>query len=455
LPSRTALATCRQGIKNGVTTHYGSGQWYDEPGVGHNQDPDRPLSFRLLSEAGVHTTTITSFAKRHLAYHFTAGFRESIQPTADTGAENAVDVTATALDWLGQNAADDNWLLHVNYWDVHHPYDGIDEYVDTVRDSGRAADWPDQTAIDEQQGMTGVRCADLWENRPEGPSDGLLDHGEWGMPARFKERADVEHLLDGYDASIRKIDAAVAQLLDALEQAGVREETAIVVSADHGEALGEHGIYAEHAFPHPPCQRVPLIVSWPGVTDANAGASIEEYIYQFDLLPTVCEELGIEVPAGWDAESLRPALVGDGFDGREHVVCGQGIYTYGRAIYHDDWVYIRLLDPSVFSFPGHYNDPDLPGAGLELLHDLESDPHMTENLIGELPEVARDLRARLDGWLSDAIASEDACGEDPLARTARESGPYLYVDPEDLDALYEEIERTPFQEEALERRHEF
>jgi arylsulfatase A-like enzyme len=455
LPSRTALATCRYGIKTGVTTHFGSGQWYDEPGEGHAQDHDRPLAFRLLSEAGVHTATITSFAKRHLAYHFTAGFRESIQPTAETGSETVEDVTEVALEWLDANAAADDWLLHVNYWDVHHPYGGLGDVVDEVRESGPPADWPDQAALDDQQGMTGVRCADLWENAPEGPPAGRLDHGGWGMPARFETREDVDHLVDGYDASIRRVDAAVERLLNALERAGVREETAVVVSADHGEALGEHGIYAEHAFPHPPSQRVPMIVSWPGVTDATHGECVEEFVHQFDLLPAICEHLGIDVPAGWDAESLRPALVGDGFEGREHVVCGNGIYTFGRAVYHDSWVYIRLLDPGVFAVPGLYNDPDLPGDGLGLLHDLDADPHMTENLIGDRPTVARDMRARMDRWVAATLESPDAAGTDPLVRMARESGPYLYTDVDALEALYEGTDRTAFQRAALERRHQF
>jgi arylsulfatase A-like enzyme len=50
LPSRTAMGTGRHGVKSGVVTHYGRGQWYNEPGEGHDQDPDRPLTFRYLAE---------------------------------------------------------------------------------------------------------------------------------------------------------------------------------------------------------------------------------------------------------------------------------------------------------------------------------------------------------------------------------------------------------------------
>jgi len=163
LPSRTAMATCRLGLKSGVVTHYGSGQFYDEPGSGHNPDPDRIVSFRHLSEGGVKTATISKFSQRHLAYHYGANFQEMITPGPDAGSvaqEEADEVTAMATDWIERNA-DEDWLLHVNYWDVHHRYTGIEEYVPEVRDSAPAPDWPDEDALADQRGATGPRTADL------------------------------------------------------------------------------------------------------------------------------------------------------------------------------------------------------------------------------------------------------------------------------------------------------
>ena len=462
LPSRTALATCRHGIETGVVTHYGEGQWYDNPGSGHDPDEDRLLSFHHLSQNGIRTASISSFAERHMAYHFSGGFQDSIQPTAETGllaTEDGADVTAAAVSWLDQHASEDDWLLHVNYWDVHHPYHGVEPYVDAVRGSGEAAPWPDEDAMADQQGMTGPRSADLWPNPSEYGADWYAEkYDEWPMPEQFSERSDAEQLVDGYDASIRKVDDEVASLLAALDSHGVRDDVAVVVTGDHGEALGEHGIYADHALPHPPCQRVPLVVSWPDVTEEAAGTSNDGYCYQFDLMATVCDLLDVPIPSGWDAESFRPALTGGSFDGRERLVCGHGIYTFGRALYEDDMVYIRLLHPGVFSVPGLYNDPDsLPGDGLELLHDLEADPHMTTNLVAERPDVADEMRANLDAWLAEMTTTgwadqrpPEARGRDTLARMC-ERGPYLYVDPDDLRDLYRDLGRSDEQIRTLER----
>jgi arylsulfatase A-like enzyme len=461
LPSRTALATCRYGIKSGVVTHFGEGQWYDNPGSGHDLDDDRILSFQHLAHNDVRTTSVSSFAERHMAYHFSGAFQESIQPTADTGLlaiEDASDVTDAATTWLDSHAREDGWLLHVNYWDVHHPYQGIEEYVDDVRDSGPAFPFPDEDDVDDQQGMVGPRTADLWPTPREYGTDTFEEkYGEWPMPERVTDREDAEEIIDGYDAAVRKVDAEVEILLRKLDEAGVREDTAIVVTGDHGEALGEHGVYAEHALPHPPCQRVPMIVSWPGVTDDAAGAAVHEFVYQFDLMPTVCELFDADVPAKWDAEPFTPALRGEAFDGRDFVVSGHGIYTFGRALYEDDWVYVRLLHPGAFSNPGTFNDPDLPGGGLELLHHLGDDPHMTDNRIADELQVAERLRNRLDGWLADHVSTgwrdqepADARGKDTLARMCS-SGPYLYVDPDDLLDLYRDLDRADEQVEALER----
>jgi len=472
LPSRTALATCRFGVNSGVVTHHGEGQRYDEPGDGHDPDADRMPAFRHLAENGVHTASVSQFSQRHLAYHFGANFQESIMPTATAGGpaiEDCSEVTPVAESWLDRHAADEDWLLHVNYWDVHHPYLGVEECVDDVRESGSPPEWPDEDAIDDQQGMTGVRSADLWPSADQYRRDWESFY-DWPMPESIDSRADVEQLVDGYDAMIRRVDAEVAKLLDALERAGVRDETAVVVTADHGEAFGEHGIYAEHAFPHPACQRVPMVVSWPGVTDGTAGTAVAGQVYQFDMVATVCDLAGLDRPAGWDAEPFTAALRGDGqgsgeddrdsggdFEGRDTIVAGHGIYTFGRAVYRDDWLYVRLLHPGVYSYPGLYNDPDLPGDGLELLHDLDADPHCTENLVADRPGKAAELRAALDRWLaehlSDGWADQRpvaARGRDPLAGTAS-AGPYLYVDPDELLALYRDLDRSDEQIAALER----
>jgi hypothetical protein len=80
---------------------------------------------------------------------------------------------------------------------------------------------------------------------------------------------------------------------------------------------------------------------------------------------------------------------------------------------------------------------------------------MTENLIGERPEVAEEMRSLHAGWVEEVTRSTDAAGEDPLARTATETGPFLYVDPDALLAHYRDAGRSDAQVAAVERAREF
>jgi arylsulfatase A-like enzyme len=438
LPSRTALATCRHGIESGVVTHWGAGQFYDHPGNGHDAGGPRISSFRQLWEHGVRTATVSSFSANHLAHHFSGSFQEAIQASPKTGGlDDGRDVVREAESWLERHAASEDWLLHVNFWDVHHPYRDVEEEVEAVRESGPAPDWPDEGTLAAHREATGARTATLWPIPDEYGTDEFEDgywtvEDYWPMPVSIESRADLEHVVDAYDASIRKVDAWVGRLLEALSAAGVREDTAVIVTGDHGEAFGEQGIYADHAMAHRACQRVPLVVDWP---DGPEGRAVEEFVHQFDLMPTLCDLADVPVPSGWDAESFAPLLRDEAFDGREYLVTGHGNYVYSRAVYTDRFAYTRIIHPGVFSLPGEYNDPDLPGGGLELLFDLEADPK--ENVIDEHPEVAADLSDRLDAWVADhlATAGADAGGRDPLVETAARDGPFLYVDPEGVRSL--------------------
>jgi arylsulfatase A-like enzyme len=438
LPSRTALATCRHGVKSGVVTHWGAGQFYDHPGNGHDAGGSRITSFRQLWEHGVRTATVSSFSANHLASHFAGSFQEAIQASPRTGGlDDGADVVREAESWLDRHAAADDWLLHVNFWDVHHPYRDVDEAVERVRESGPGPAWPDEETIEAHGAATGSRTASLWPIPNEYGTDEFEDgywrvEDYWPMPVSVDDRADLDGIVDAYDASIRKVDAWVGRLLGALEDAGVREETAVVVTADHGEAFGEQGIYADHAMAHRASQRVPLVVDWPGGPE---GRVVDEFVHQFDLMPTLCEAAGVPVPEGWDAESFAPLLADEPFEGREYLVAGHGNYVYSRAVYTDRFAYTRLIHPGVYSLPGEYNDPDLPGGGLELLFDLEADPR--ENVVDDHPDVASRLSDRLDAWVAERVATgdRDAGGTDPLVETAARDGPFCYVDPEGLRAL--------------------
>ena len=104
------------------------------------------------------------------------------------------------------------------------------------------------------------------------------------------------------------IDVQVGRILDALEQTGQRDRTLVIFSSDHGEMLGDHGIYLKGPFFYEQAVGVPLIVSLPGTV--GGGRASDALIEAADLAPTIAEAAGLPVPPGMQGHSWWPQLAG-------------------------------------------------------------------------------------------------------------------------------------------------
>src|SRR5690606_15681015 len=83
------------------------------------------------------------------------------------------------------------------------------------------------------------------------------------QPGRLDTLDDVKKLFDGYDAGIRYADMHVGQIINKLKEKGIYDDMVIIISSDHGENMGELGIYAEHGTADNITCRIPMIVKWP------------------------------------------------------------------------------------------------------------------------------------------------------------------------------------------------
>src|SRR5437867_2287290 len=120
-------------------------------------------------------------------------------------------------------------------------------------------------------------------------------------------RAPEQRGADPYDTEVAFTDAELGKLLDRLRAAGQFDSTLIVVVADHGESLGEHGEATHGLFAYEPTLHIPLIVAGQSIRAAVSGASAG----QADLVPTVLDLLGVTPPAYVDGETLLPAMRGE------------------------------------------------------------------------------------------------------------------------------------------------
>lgn len=202
------------------------------------------------------------------------------------------------LQWLAQRDPRDAWFAHVSLLRPHPPYRAAGEYARRYD----PADVPAALA-------------------PPPVSDPLLDilstHPLVATPPVGPMRAQ-------YYGMISEVDHHLGRLFDALRETGAWEHTVVVVTSDHGDQLGDQGLvgkvgYFESSF------HIPAIVRDPRRT-ASAGQVVDDFTEAVDVMPTVCELIGINVPAQCDGYSLVPYLDG-----------GQPPEVRDAAYYEFDW----------------------------------------------------------------------------------------------------------------------
>jgi choline-sulfatase len=404
LPSRTALWSGRCGFRTGVVNHGGTAA---QPFV----DPDRWVTdsfhdtgwMACLRRAGLATVSVSSFAERHAAWHWYAGYNE-IYNTGREGMDRADEVTPVALDWIRRRGEEDDWFLHVNYWDPHIPYRTPASYGDPF-DSDPLPAW-----MTEQVWRAG------WDGF--GPHSPQEPHGYGGetyflgyprFPTSIDSMDAVRAWFDGYDTGIRYMDEHIGQLLGALDDAGVLDHTAIVVSADHGENLGELNVWGDHQTADAITCRIPLIVRWPGT--GRPGTTDTALHYHFDWAATMIELLGGEVPENWDGQSFAPVFAEGRSEGRDHLVFGQCAHAAQRGVRFDH-------DGEAYLYMRSYHD-GYKMVEPVMVFNLTRDPHELHDLAARKPELVDRGAALLEDWRAGMMRLSTT-NVDPLMTVLRE-----------------------------------
>lgn len=210
--------------------------------------------------------------------------------------------------------------------------------------------------------------------------------------ARLRYREEVEYL-----------DHHIGELVTAIR--AVSKDTLIVLTADHGEELGEHGSPGHIAYLYEPAIRVPLIVSWPG--HLPVGLVVEDTVSHMDLLPTLVELLALEDPTHRSGQSLVPLLTPTARRPIEPVVAEtfrpESPRTR-RALVGERYKLILT-----------------PQDSRTELYDLERDPGERESLAAAEPEMTASLQQTLTDRLAEAEshapnAPEPTLSEEQLDR---------------------------------------
>ncbi|MEZ5414699.1 MAG: sulfatase [Opitutaceae bacterium] len=409
LPSRTALFGGRFGIHSGVVNHGGAASepFNEGPGRDFVSTLGRTNWMRCLHNLGLHTATISSFGERHSAWHWYAGFNE-IHNNGWGGMENADEVEPLALDWINrQPDGADNWFLHVNLWDPHTPYNTPDSYGNPFADDPLPGWYTPEVLAKHRAGFG-----------PHSAREVLGFDADWPYPRPYPRQPseinsmdDARKMFDGYDCGVRYADDAVGRILAAVEKRGWLDDTWVIISADHGENLGEFNIYGDHQTADTITSRVPLIIRPPKSVTCQRGRVDDSLLYQIDMAATMIELAGGEVPATWDGRSFAPQFKADApSNGRDSLVLSQMAWSCQRSVRWGDWLCLRSYHDGYHGFPP------------VMLFNVKEDPHLQHDLAAAKPELCDHAIALLDRWMAEMMATATHA-DDPMRTVLLEGGP--------------------------------
>ncbi len=259
-----------------------------------------------------------------------------------------------AIQFIRQQRSFNPWLMSVNIFQPHHPFWPTQDYLSHYEPDKMPAPRYQEGELDSK------------------PVFQRIDHqaGYAGTALSFTKTDALTHrkITGAYYAMIEQVDTEVGRMMKTLEDTGQADNTIVIYMSDHGEMLGDHGIYLKGPYFYDCMIRVPLMIRWPG--RYKAGLRSDALVEMVDLVPTLLEAAGIPVHAGVQGRSLTPVLT-------------------GQTTTHRDSIYSEHFDSSFLYEPPPMGAcirterykltyfQNLPAAEL---YDLQKDPGEVENL---------------------------------------------------------------------------
>jgi arylsulfatase A-like enzyme len=311
---------------------------------------------------------------------FKKGYDTYIDPSAARETHlnlPAREINRRAIPWLRQNKDVSDFFLFLHYWDPHYPYKPEESFFSVASAPPHKGGSPK---------LKEVLREPLWS----------FIH-KWN-----KNVSNPAFIRSQYHATVTQVDHAIGELMDAMDQMGMLEDTLVLLVSDHGESLGEHKIYFDHHGLYDTTLHVPFLLMGP---DLPTGRRIDTLCQHADILPTILDWAKIPVPRKMrplDGRSLVPAIFGKKQKERPFVVSCEANWQLKRSIRTHHWKLIQSLQPDVYGNPR-----------LELYH-LKNDPKETVNLARRHAATTHLLRRKLEQWVGHTLRRYRR--RDPLSR---------------------------------------
>lgn len=419
LPSRAALITGLFGIHNGAVGHGGTAA--DRSLMGETRDfkdaRDQNCFNNIFRKAGMHTVSISTFPERHSAWWFNAGFNEMYN-VGKSGQESGEEVLPIALDWIKRSAQKDNWFLHIHLWDPHTPYRAPASYGNPFENDPLPSWFNDEIVSKHVKtvGPHSISEMNMYDDTvfPQYPRH----------PGKAEDMEGLRRIIDGYDCGVSYADHLMGRIFDSLRSMNIYDDTAVIITSDHGENFGELGIYSEHGTADAATCRIPMIIKWP-----NGYKGVDsDFHYSLDLCPTVSELLNVPKYEKWDGSSYSETIRNGSPCGHESLVISQMAHVCQRSARFDSWLYIRTTHDGFRLFPR------------EMLFDLENDPYEQNDIAADNPEICAKGARIIMNWQDNAMLSSSS-PVDPQWTVIHEGGPFHAL-PSYLPAYIKRLEAT-------------
>ncbi len=212
-----------------------------------------------------------------------------------------------------------------------------------------------------------------------------------------QDRLPLDQWVNLYDANLRWADEAVGELVRMLSDAGLLNNTLLIVTSDHGEAFGEHG-YIYHSFGvYDELLHAPLLIRFPRSGVSGRVSGLAEAV---DVTPTICDLLGVAYPSSVQGLSMIPLMAGESTDLHD--------YVYARALGVTPAYLVRSKDHALMLYQG---------GTRRALFDLRDDPRQVVNVLDSEP-AERDRLLSAFRRFADSQALKPYDFIDPNAKPA-------------------------------------
>ena len=284
--------------------------------------------------------------------------------------------TERAIEFLDvSQTQSEPWLLNVNIYDPHPPFIPPRSYAEKFDAAALPGPHFQESDLDQQKKLA---CLDFQDE------------------IRTPEQHQASSAQARYYAMIAQIDDQFQRILDYLEETGQRDNTVILFTSDHGEALGDHGLMYKGCRFYEGLVRIPLIFSWPGRFQQGVRAS--GLVELLDMSATLLDLCGLQLPEYFQGRSLKSILTGSAdaghfrefvrseyFDALDpHFTGGTGTFgtmfrteTHKLCMYHDKQlgeIYDLIEDP--WEHADLWDCPKTAGIKQELIRKA-FDAHVT------------------------------------------------------------------------------